>query len=82
MGDNMTDTLTITADGKLSINDYRSIYKAILIVLAKKPMKMLELVNTIRNEFTEFKFIKIQIIANALGDLMKRHLVVSYYGEM
>jgi len=77
----MGNRLAITDDGKLCVNDYRSIYKAILVELCKGPKSILDLVISIRKTYIEFKYIKDNIIVGAIGELMKCRLVVSTYKD-
>lgn len=71
--------LAITADGKLSLDDYRSIHRAILLTLNNGSKCLLELVSEIHKNYHEFKYIKHSIIVRALADLLKAKLVVSSY---
>lgn len=75
----MSNTLVITEDGKLSVEDYRSIYRAILIELCNGPQKIFELVQRIHKNYIEFKYLDLKVIVNALGELIKNKLVVSTY---
>lgn len=77
----MSNTLAITDDGRLCVNDYRSIYAAILKTLMDGPKSILDLVSTIQNDYIEFKYIPIKRYVDVLGELMKQKLVVSYYGD-
>lgn len=71
--------LEITDEGKQCVYDYKSIHRAILLVLTDGPHKMRDLVIEIQTRFTEFKNLKLTIIVNAIGDLMKSKLINSTY---
>jgi DNA-binding PadR family transcriptional regulator len=73
--------LCITNEGLMCINDFRSIQKAILVVLCRGPKRVLELVAEIRREYIEFKYIEQRIIITALGSLIKCNLVQSTYED-
>lgn len=77
----MMNTLKITNEGKLCLEDFRSIHRAILIVLYDGPKKVRDLVLDIQRRYHEFKYLKVNVVVNALGELIKQQLVISTYTE-
>jgi hypothetical protein len=73
--------LQITNEGKLSIQDYKSVYRVILEELWNGPLKILELISRIRVKHIEFKYMKPQIFVGAIGELVNQKLVISMYEE-
>lgn len=73
------DQLRITEDGRLSIDDYRSIHKAILMSLVTGPKKVSEVIIDVRARHHEFKHVKLSVFVNAFGELMKQKMIVSTY---
>ena len=71
--------LTITDDGKQSVNHLRSIYKAVLVVLNERAMEIRELVITIKRQYEEFKYLNVSVVIKAVTELVKQKLVVSSY---
>lgn len=73
------NTLSLTDEGKLCAGDYRSIHKAIVVILAPSPRTMLGLVLEVRKTHHEFKYLQDGIIAKAIYDLISSGMVRSTY---
>ena len=75
------DCLVITEDGKLNLQDYRSIQRAILTVLYDAPKRVYDLIQTIRKSYQEFRFIDEKVVIRALADLINNKLVAYKHGN-
>lgn len=71
--------LEITEEGKLGIDDFRSIHRAILTVLSESPKTMFQLVKQIQKEYHDLKYLKMTVIRNALSELLKGKYIISTY---
>ena len=68
--------LTITNEGRLAINDYRNVQRAILLTLSQHSvMSVLELTEQIRRERHEYKYLKEAIFVKMIMELTKENLV-------